>query len=924
MPAGAELSTSRCAFMSIVVSLACVAMTMAATPVWTGHVGYGKTFGFGVLETVTPGQEMVLVTIDPSSGDNWVNLYRAGPGQDSVRDLMITEPNSIGYLRTFGADLGSVGDVNGDGHDDFVICAPLAHSSDEDLYPAGFYLYYGGPSMDANPDLTVLSSAGTLRLFARGVVGGGDWNADGYDDFVIAAYQGNTPVAVMYMGGPTPDSVIDLVLQGPKFWYSYQHTLLFADLNGDGADDLISSAEGSFGGTVEVYLGGPFLDPVADVHFPREGSSASIGVGNINGDIYDDLVIVAGSSVRVYYGAATLDTVADIVYHDDPERFSLHHQARVEVIRTDPTEAGGDIWVSTRFYEGIVVFDGDGGSTSTPEYAFPSGPGNYLSDSGELFVKMRDVNGDGAEEFLTFDTAYAIHAYDDVFFDCDADGLSDNQEVVDGTLVDCDGNGLADLCETIVWPTVDCNADQVLDSCQMSELDCDLNGEIDSCEIADWQARDCNGNDVLDLCENLSAVFDCDANGVADCMEIALDGSKDCDGSGRLDICEYDDVTSDCNENGWLDHCEMAAAPSLDCNRDGLLDLCQSEEQGMDCDMNGVPDICEGIGESVLDCDHNGKVDLCEMEQAPALDCDGNGWLDACDDTSWGGPCRPRPWIQAYFDEALSVTTVASDTLPTFGTIRIAVRGLHAGMADAIDRFEFSIQHSPGLLIYGGTLPAGAYDLGPGTLDWLVVLPTPLSADAEGDLVLLEVSYVVIGAIGADSRIGLAGSTGSEAWTLNPVLHDTETGELRLLDTRSSWIDLSFVDCNHNDVDDAEDIAQGYSNDSDGNGIPDECQATAVGSLPGVLTLAPVSPNPFNPTTEVRFTLPHEGRVRVEVFDFAGRLVRLLLDETRSSGEHVLEWNGRDDTGNGSSSGVYLLRVSAEGVSRIRKMALLK
>jgi hypothetical protein len=79
------------------------------------------------------------------------------------------------------------------------------------------------------------------------------------------------------------------------------------------------------------------------------------------------------------------------------------------------------------------------------------------------------------------------------------------------------------------------------------------------------------------------------------------------------------------------------------------------------------------------------------------------------------------------------------------------------------------------------------------------------------------------------------------------------------------------------------------------------------------------APNPFNPSTELRFTLPRTGRVGLEIVDVRGRRVRTLLDEVRPAGDHAVRWQGRDGAGRPVASGVYqaLLRVDGERRQRL-------
>lgn len=94
-------------------------------------------------------------------------------------------------------------------------------------------------------------------------------------------------------------------------------------------------------------------------------------------------------------------------------------------------------------------------------------------------------------------------------------------------------------------------------------------------------------------------------------------------------------------------------------------------------------------------------------------------------------------------------------------------------------------------------------------------------------------------------------------------------------------------------------------------------------SAPG-LRLGQNQPNPFNPSTMIRFTVPHAGNVSLVVFDASGRPVRTLIDGVQSAGEAVVSWDGRDDGGRMVASGVYFYKVSMAGMAASKKMLLLK
>ena len=78
-------------------------------------------------------------------------------------------------------------------------------------------------------------------------------------------------------------------------------------------------------------------------------------------------------------------------------------------------------------------------------------------------------------------------------------------------------------------------------------------------------------------------------------------------------------------------------------------------------------------------------------------------------------------------------------------------------------------------------------------------------------------------------------------------------------------------------------------------------------------------PNPFNPSTEIVFTLPEEEYVRLTIYDLRGREVALLVDAIRSKEVHSVNWNGA-----GHASGVYFYHLTAGNAVLKGKMLLLK
>jgi hypothetical protein len=88
------------------------------------------------------------------------------------------------------------------------------------------------------------------------------------------------------------------------------------------------------------------------------------------------------------------------------------------------------------------------------------------------------------------------------------------------------------------------------------------------------------------------------------------------------------------------------------------------------------------------------------------------------------------------------------------------------------------------------------------------------------------------------------------------------------------------------------------------------------------LLLDPVQPNPLRVQGEIAYTLPEAGKVRLAVYDVAGRQVAVLSDGVQEGGQHAMRWDGRDALGNPLPAGVYLLRLETGGRASSRKLVI--
>ncbi|MHC4093241.1 MAG: S8 family serine peptidase [Planctomycetota bacterium] len=88
------------------------------------------------------------------------------------------------------------------------------------------------------------------------------------------------------------------------------------------------------------------------------------------------------------------------------------------------------------------------------------------------------------------------------------------------------------------------------------------------------------------------------------------------------------------------------------------------------------------------------------------------------------------------------------------------------------------------------------------------------------------------------------------------------------------------------------------------------------------LVLMPNAPNPFNPTTQIRYSLAEQSHVTVSVHTPLGRHLRTLVDEIQPAGVHAVAWDGRDRLDRQVASGVYLYTVKTGDVTSAGKMLL--
>jgi len=301
--------------------------------------------------------------------------------------------NLTGYEQgeCLGGSVSNAGDVNDDGYDDVIVGAWGNSSSGYGTGRASIYL--GGPSMDSVADLNIFGT-GFYDYLGISVSGAGDVNNDSYDDVIVGAfeaYDGGTGYACIYFGGPSMDGTPDVTLYGESGYDNFSISVSAAgDVNGDGYDDVMVGADGNDAGGDEagrayIYFGGSSMNNAADVvlsgarahdHFGMSVSTA----GDLNGDSYDDVIVGAPcnflgasdmGSAFIYFGGSSMDSTADL---------NLSGTAKYDQFGVSVSDAGD---VNNDGYDDAIV--------GADEYYLP-GPGHaYLYLGGPAMDNASDV-----------------------------------------------------------------------------------------------------------------------------------------------------------------------------------------------------------------------------------------------------------------------------------------------------------------------------------------------------------------------------------------------------------------------------------------------------------------------------------------------------------------------------------------------------
>jgi FlgD Ig-like domain len=106
--------------------------------------------------------------------------------------------------------------------------------------------------------------------------------------------------------------------------------------------------------------------------------------------------------------------------------------------------------------------------------------------------------------------------------------------------------------------------------------------------------------------------------------------------------------------------------------------------------------------------------------------------------------------------------------------------------------------------------------------------------------------------------------------------------------------------------------------------VPSDVRDRNQPNLPTEFALDQNHPNPFNPSTVIDFALPTASRVSVNIYNVLGQVVKTLVDKDLPAGYWSATWDGTDNAGNATTSGIYFYKIKAGSFQSTKKMMMLK
>jgi len=335
-----------------------------------------------------------------------------------------TTLNGVSAGDNFGLSVSDAGDINGDGYSDVIVGASAVSS-----YTGAVYVFLGSSTGLSASSSNTINGISVFDSFGWNVSSAGDVNGDGYGDVIFYGASGGARAVNVYTGSSTglnasPLAILTGISAGDAFGYSISGA---GDVNGDGYSDIIIGATGTSSntGAAYTYHGSPDGLSATYVNTPDDADQAGArfgisvaSAGDVNGDGYSDVIIGAyqyadGGNANegrafVYHGsAAGLSAIPNSIL-DDANQVQAFFGFSVASAGDVNGDGYGDVIIGAHQYDDGASFDeGAAFVYHGSATGLAASPNSILDDAdqagagfGISVACAGDVNGDGYSDVI--------------------------------------------------------------------------------------------------------------------------------------------------------------------------------------------------------------------------------------------------------------------------------------------------------------------------------------------------------------------------------------------------------------------------------------------------------------------------------------------------------------------------------------------
>ena len=885
------------------------------------------------------------------NGDGFADVIVGAPFFGSIGRASVYHGSATGLATTaawftesgqvisqYGYSVATAGDVNGDGYADVIVGSPEFDNGDEG--EGKMFAYHGSATgLSTTPAWTIESNQFNAR-FGFAVAPAGDVNGDGFADVVGGAPFANQfgitgGFAQLFIGSPTglvPDSAVQAAQQFARFGIAVGTA---GDVNGDGYSDVIVGADfydngqQDEGGAFVYHGSGNGLATSSAWHVESDLGNAQLGrvagAGDVNGDGYSDVIV----------GAHLYDNG-----EDDEGRAFVYHGSSTGLSTTPAWIVEGNL-ASAQFGYAVANagdVNGDGfsdvivGARMFPDENFLGVPGD-----GKAFVYHGSPTGLATSPAWTavsqqigtefaFSVASAGDVNGDGFGDVVVGAMAfDNGEANEGQAYVYKGSP-SGLQAMPAWTAESNNSESLFGRLVASAGDVNQDGYSDvfigapffhNVETAEGKGFVYHGS-AAGL--STTAAWTVESNVTSAGFAFAAASAGDVNADGFSDVVVGAPFFNNGQASEGRAFLYLGGSTGLSTTHAWSAESNQvnavfGASVSLAGDVNGDGNSDVIIGAYLFDNDQTdeGRVFVYHgsqqlgLQAAPAWFVESNQAM-----ASMGFVVDGAGDVNG---DGFSDVIVGS---PAYDNVEVdegRVNLYYGNQGDGLERIPRQARHDDSgpidLLGRSSSLSSfrvkalGRTAAGRGRVR-LEVEVKPLGVPFNG-------TGLTTGSLFNTGTPNAAGSTVSLSVLASGLAPETPYHwRLRITSNSPLFPGKRWFSMPMNAITETDLRTRGTI------GIADE-QATPP--APGAW-LGAAAPNPFASMTDLAYSLPAAGQVRIAVYDVTGRAVAVLADELRSAGNYRVRWDGRDARGMTSPAGVYIMRLQFAGQAQSRKMVL--